>query len=116
MIIFDEQMINALVETYLYSDIEGRNDEVYSQVEQLWNNLQDASCDYYNGEINRVLRLFSIISPTEYERDETGMPKKRTVRGVKSEDVAFIALHYGFLYGLLAAENARLNFWEWGFA
>ena len=110
MIQFDKDMIDDLVTTYLYDDIEGRNEDVHSYVEYLWEQLDLMSCYYYHGEIRKVLKTFETCEPID-EDDEP--PKKKAVKGVKSEDVAFIATHYGLLYGLVTAENARLHFWEW---
>lgn len=107
MIRFDEEMINDLVTTYLNNYIEGRNDDVHTYVEQLWEEIEMATCDYEHGEINRVLKSFEICA-----REEDTEKNFKGIRGVHSADVAFIATHYGLLYGLVWAENCRLHFWE----
>lgn len=107
MIKFDAEVINDLVSTYLYEDIEGRDSKIYSDVEYYWEKIQEIFSDYRNGEVSRVLNSFQLCEDNEDEREN-----KKAVRGVKSEDVAFIASHYGFIFGLVWAENRRLGFWK----
>ena len=107
MILFNAEKINDMVETYIYEDVKGRNEEIHSRVEFLYEQLTNAMWDYQNGEIDKVLNSFQMCIDSEDEREA-----KKAVKGVKAEDVAFIATHYGLLYGLVMAENCRLNFYK----
>ena len=107
MINFDADFINDLVATYLYEDIEGRDPEIFNYVQYLWEQLQEENWNYRHGEVTKVLNSFKMC-----ELSEDATENKKAVHGVKADDVAFIATHYGFVFGMVYAENLRLDFWK----
>ena len=105
--IFDAEEIIGMIETYLYEVETGRNPAVLEMVEHIYEQVQEANFDFMHGEVDRVLNSFQICVDSEDTRANI-----KDVKGVKREDVAFISMHYGFLYGLVYAENKRLKFWS----
>lgn len=108
MIKFDADYIRDMVATYIYDDIEGRNEKIYSALSYLYEKMEEVErCDFYNREVTKVLNSFQLCVDSDMV-----LEKQKAVRGVKSPDVAFIAAHYGFMFGLVWAENQRLKFYE----
>ena len=106
MINFNYDKICYMLDCYLGS--ENSNKALADDLEYLRIKLdEDAEIFYFNGEINRVMNSFKIE-----HRDELTAQNIKAIKGVKSQDIAFIAAHVGFLFGALFAENKRLDFFK----
>lgn len=99
------------IDVYLYGDIDGRNDEVLSAAHAVWDRMSNLENEFYfDGEIDKVLNNFNapgiddVSDPAELTKKTSPLDK------VKKVDAVYIAMHFGFLYGLIYAENARLHF------
>ena len=102
MINFDYDKICYMLDCYL-----GAENSVKALV-YLKNKLdEEAEVSYCNNEINRVMNSFKLEHSNELAAQNI-----KAIKGVKSQDIAFIAAHVGFLFGALFAENHRLNFFE----
>lgn len=113
MIKFNADKIRDMLAEYLYNDeLNGKRDpKIFDILEYLFEQMSEIeNFDYQRGEVDRVLNSFQLCIDSEMTRENI-----EGVRGVKSPDVAFIASHYGFIFGLLCAENARLHFSDTGF-
>ena len=106
MINFDYDKICYMLDCYL-----GAENSVKALVDDLVylkNKLdEEAEVSYCNNEINRVMNSFKLEHSNELAAQNI-----KAIKGVKSQDIAFIAAHVGFLFGALFAENHRLNFFE----
>ena len=80
---------------------EHKNSPLANDVEYLFEWLGGMRDAYTNGEVARVVNSLSISLCEDEDYDEM----KKSIRGIKSEDVAWIAAHFGFLYGMLYAVN-----------
>ena len=69
---------------------EHKNSPLADDVEYLFEWLGGMRNAYTNGEVARVVNSLSVA---------------KSIRGIKSEDIAWIAAHFGFLYGMLFATN-----------
>ena len=108
MIDFNANIIRDMIATYVYEDIKGREPEVYDALSYLNEKFQEIEMwSFQNGEVERVLNSFRLCADSEMTREN-----EKAVRGVKVVDVAFIAAHYGFMFGLVWSENRRLKFYE----
>lgn len=80
---------------------EHKNSPLADDVEYLFERLGGMRNAYTNGEVARVVNSLSVTLHTDEDYDEM----KKSIRGIKSEDIAWIAAHFGFLYGMLFAAN-----------
>lgn len=112
MIHTDKNELYEKIDIYLYGDIENRNEEVLSAAHAIWDKMQDLeeNC-YFDGEIAKVLNFFKAPSIDDDDFDlEEPQKKKSPLDKVKKADAVFLAMHFGFLYGLIYAENSRLHY------
>ena len=114
MLHIDKNELYDKAEIYLYGDIEGRNEEVVRAAQAVWDKMQDLeeNC-YFDGEIAKVLNFFkrpSIDDDHYYDLEEEPQKKKSPLDKVRKADAVFLAMHFGFLYGLIYAENSRLHY------
>ena len=77
-----------------------KNSSLADDVEYLFEWLSGMRDAYTNGEVERVVNALGLSFDNEEEAE-----MKKSIRGIKSEDVAWIAAHFGFLYGMLYAAN-----------
>ena len=80
---------------------EHKNSPLADDVEYLFEWLGGMRNAYTNGEVARVVNSLSVALHTDEDYEEM----KKSIRGIKSEDIAWIAAHFGFLYGMLYAAN-----------
>lgn len=107
MIKLDADEIRELVSTYIYSDeIEGRDSEILNTLSYLYEDFDELErCEFCNGEVNKVLNSFQFR-----ESDEEMRKNQKAIRGVNGADIALIASHFGFMFGMAYAEKLRLKF------
>ena len=80
---------------------EHKNSPLADDVEYLFERLGGMKNSYTHSEVARVVNSLSVALYTDEDYDEM----KKSIRGIKSEDIAWIAAHFGFLYGMLYAAN-----------
>ncbi len=113
MFMFKEDNIRDLISEYAYLEDTPdckRNPEVADVIQETFEALASSEiADYPNGEVSTVL---NILAPPEDDDDFVNPFRKKNaaLKKIKPFDIAFIALHYGFMYGACWAENQRLNF------
>lgn len=111
MVHTDKNELYEKIDIYLYGDIEDRNPEVLSAAQAVWDRMSDLdeNC-FLDGEVAKVLNYFKAPSVDD-DFDPEELPKKKSpLDKVKKEDAVFLAMNFGFLYGLIYAENARLHY------
>ena len=80
---------------------EHKNSPIANEVEYLFEWLGGMRGAYVNGEVARVVNSLTVSLCEDEDYEEM----KKSIRGIKSEDIAWIAAHFGFLYGMLYATN-----------
>lgn len=102
MIKFDLDEAFEMATEFIYDD-ENKNSPLANDVEYLFEFLSGMREEYTYEEVARVVNSLSVLI---YDDDDLAELKK-TLRGIKSEDIAWIAAHFGFLYGILFAINHK---------
>ena len=109
MINFDLDKVFDMAAEYI-SQQEGKpSSRLVDDVEYLFERLGDMSRKgYTNGEVPRVVNSLSIVLHEADDYEEM----RKSIRGIKSEDIAWIAAHFGFLYGMLYVLKYKGDFVE----
>lgn len=110
MIDLNADMVRDMLAEYLNNDeLDGKRDQkIYGDLSYLAEKMEEIEIwSFPNGEVEKVLNSLKICADGEMEREN-----QKAVRGIKNADVAFIAAHYGFMFGLVWSENLRLKFYE----
>ena len=109
MIHTDKADLYEKIDVYVYGDIEGRNKETWETAQAVWEKMTELEevC-FFDGEIAQVLNFFKDSGVEKiYDPD---LPQKNPLSKVRKNDAVYLAMHFGFLYGLIFAENSRLHF------
>ena len=103
MIDFDLSRLHEFISNYVYEEVAGRDEEIHDTVQILYERL--LLMNYNDGEIEKVMRaLCGAEDPDDAEEIS------KYLRKISKDDIAFIASHFGFLYGMVYAEQLRLKF------
>lgn len=104
MLNLDWDTVNEMAVAYL--EHPDKNSKIADDVSYFLDEFnRDVTVCFRHGEVYRVLNSFKL----EVESEDTSKNMK-AVKGIKSQDVAYIAAHVGFIAGILHAENLRINF------
>lgn len=116
MIRFDADYILDLIEEYVNGDVKGHNKEIHSTVAYHYEKFVEDYDIYYGGKwkiravLNGFQPSFSLVEDEESTAEEEKLNK--IFRKVSKIDIAHITANFGFLFGLVYAENERLKFFK----
>lgn len=106
---FDFWQIMDIIGEYVEGEIDGRNPEILRYVEYFYQEVQEELLrdrDYFK-TVKNTLDSFQLAGDSEAQE-----ARARALSKIKKIDAAWISANFGFMFGMVYAENLRLHFYE----